>query len=151
MLFSQVWYRGGRKCTWELGPMTQQLSAQLSSASFSLFLRHGVSNRLTAELVTVDGWGSNVQAPTIRYTPPLFFKLSTPSPIAPLRIMKLLTIASAFLATASAGSLFGGPSEVVFDDSLSVPGNNPLSHCEDPKNDILDLKSVDLNPNPPKA
>lgn len=65
--------------------------------------------------------------------------------------MKLLTIASALLATASASSLFGGPSEVVFDDSLSVPGNNPLAHCEDPKNDILDLKSVDLNPNPPKA
>jgi hypothetical protein len=64
--------------------------------------------------------------------------------------MKLLTIASAILATASASSLFGGL-EVTFDDSLSVPGNNPLNHCDNPKDDILDLKSVDLNPNPPKA
>jgi len=65
--------------------------------------------------------------------------------------MKLLNIASAlFAASASAGSLFGGPA-VVLDDSLSVPGNNPLNHCDNPKDDILDLKSVDLNPNPPKA
>lgn len=64
--------------------------------------------------------------------------------------MKLLTIASALLATASARSLFGG-SEVTFDDSLSVPGHNPLQHCANPSDDILDLKSVDLNPNPPKA
>lgn len=64
--------------------------------------------------------------------------------------MKLLTIASALLATASASSFFGG-SETTFDDSLSVPGKNPLNHCANPQDDILELKSVDLNPNPPKA
>merc|ERR1712070_21576 len=64
--------------------------------------------------------------------------------------MKLLNIASALFAAASAGSIFGGQA-VALDDSLSVPGNNPLNHCADPKDDILDLKSVDLNPNPPKA
>ncbi|KAM0718857.1 hypothetical protein Q7P37_005929 [Cladosporium fusiforme] len=64
--------------------------------------------------------------------------------------MKLLTIASALLATASAGSFFGGP-EVALDDSLSVPGDNPLQHCANPKDDILTIESVDLSPNPPKA
>jgi hypothetical protein len=34
---------------------------------------------------------------------------------------------------------------------LTIAGNNPLNHCDNPKDDILDLKSVDLNPNPPKA
>lgn len=65
--------------------------------------------------------------------------------------MKLLTIASALLATASAGSLFGSSEAVTFDDSLSVPGDNPLQHCANPKDDILTIKSVDLNPNPPQA
>lgn len=64
--------------------------------------------------------------------------------------MKFLTIASALLATATASSFFGD-SATTFDDSLSVPGKNPLNHCENPKDDILELKSVDLNPNPPKA
>lgn len=64
--------------------------------------------------------------------------------------MKLLTIASALLATASAGSLFGG-SEVALDTELSVPGDNPLQHCADPKGDILTIKTVDLTPNPPAA
>lgn len=65
--------------------------------------------------------------------------------------MKLLTIASALLATASAGSFFGGSDVTTFDDSLSVPGDNPLQHCANPKDDILEIKSVDLSPNPPKA
>ncbi|EMC93340.1 hypothetical protein BAUCODRAFT_52594, partial [Baudoinia panamericana UAMH 10762] len=36
------------------------------------------------------------------------------------------------------------------DDSLSVPGENPLHHCKDPANDVLSLERVDLDPNPPK-
>ncbi|KAF2864517.1 hypothetical protein K470DRAFT_297506 [Piedraia hortae CBS 480.64] len=35
------------------------------------------------------------------------------------------------------------------DDPLQVPGENPLLHCTDPANDILNLTSVDLYPNPP--
>lgn len=67
--------------------------------------------------------------------------------------MKYLTvIATALLAaTASArSSLFGSSIEVApWNESLNVPGENPLQHCQDPKDDILDLESVDLDPNPP--
>jgi len=37
------------------------------------------------------------------------------------------------------------------DDSLNVPGENPLSFCEDPTGNILEIKNVDLDPNPPVA
>lgn len=32
---------------------------------------------------------------------------------------------------------------------LSVPGDNPLVFCHDPKKDILTIEKVDLYPNPP--
>lgn len=67
--------------------------------------------------------------------------------------MKLLSIlATAILATSASArsSLFGSSIEVApYDDALNVPGDNPLQHCQDPKDDILDLESVDLDPNPP--
>jgi hypothetical protein len=31
----------------------------------------------------------------------------------------------------------------------AVPGKNPLKHCDKTDEDILDLKKVDLSPNPP--
>lgn len=69
--------------------------------------------------------------------------------------MHLFTVATAFLASsvAARSSLFGSSPAVApnVDGSLSVPGENPLQHCQDPKGDILTLKSVDLDPNPPKA
>ncbi|KAE9981941.1 hypothetical protein EG327_006055 [Venturia inaequalis] len=37
------------------------------------------------------------------------------------------------------------------DDPLSVPGENPLLFCADPKDNILAITKADLNPNPPKA
>lgn len=63
--------------------------------------------------------------------------------------MKLLSLATSALlaASASARSL----SFTAQDSDLSVPGDNPLEHCADPKDDILALKAVDLTPNPPKA
>jgi len=33
----------------------------------------------------------------------------------------------------------------------SVPGDNPLHYCASPDKDILEIESVDLSPNPPKA
>lgn len=65
--------------------------------------------------------------------------------------MKLLTLLlSSLLATLVSASLFGGSQATLDDDSaLDVPGKNPLKHCEDPKGDILELESVDLDPNPP--
>merc|ERR1712014_492343 len=68
--------------------------------------------------------------------------------------MQLLTLTTALLAsTATAKSLWASSPNISpnTDGSLSVPGENPLQHCEGPKNDILTLKSVDLTPNPPKA
>lgn len=67
--------------------------------------------------------------------------------------MKLFTLlASTLLASAvtARSSIFGSSIEVApYDDALKVPGENPLQHCQDPEDDILDLKSVDLDPNPP--
>lgn len=64
-------------------------------------------------------------------------------------------IASALFAgsVSARSSIFATSSEIApnVDGSLSVPGDNPLQHCQDPKDDILTLESVDLDPNPPKA
>lgn len=67
--------------------------------------------------------------------------------------MKFLNLAASALlaATVSARSTINKRNIVAAEDPLSVPGKNPLVHCENPKDDILALKSVDLDPNPPKA
>ena len=58
---------------------------------------------------------------------------------------------SALLAgTASASlSFWSSSTDITDDDSLSVPGDNPLKHCKDPEKDILEVQSVDIDPNPP--
>ncbi|KAK1061666.1 Phosphatidylglycerol/phosphatidylinositol transfer protein [Friedmanniomyces endolithicus] len=71
--------------------------------------------------------------------------------------MKFLTFATTALLSAThvaaRSSLFGTNTDISpnVDGSLSVPGDNPLQHCQDPKDDILTIESVDLSPNPPKA
>lgn len=67
-----------------------------------------------------------------------------------MRFLTLLATAL-FAATASArSSLFSKDIAVApFSDELKVPGKNPLQHCQEPKDDILQLESVDLDPNPP--
>lgn len=90
--------------------------------------------------------------------PPTLSALQPPAP-TPVPIsrtssstatMKLQSVlATAILATSASArsSLFGSSIEVApFDDALNVPGDNPLQHCQDPKDDILDLESVDLDP-----
>lgn len=64
--------------------------------------------------------------------------------------MKVFALASLFLATASA-ALADVYQVIVQEDAIDVPGKNPLSFCKDSKVEdfILDLKSVDLDPNPP--
>jgi hypothetical protein len=67
-----------------------------------------------------------------------------------MRLLSLL--AAAILATSASArsSIFGGGIEVAaHSEELNVPGENPLQHCQDPKDDILDLERVDLDPNPP--
>ena len=39
---------------------------------------------------------------------------------------------------------------VINSDDLSVPGDNSLTYCQDPKDNILTIEYVDLSPNPPK-
>ena len=36
------------------------------------------------------------------------------------------------------------------DKALKVPGDNPMYHCENPEENVLQLESVDLAPNPPQ-
>ncbi|KAI5291457.1 Phosphatidylglycerol/phosphatidylinositol transfer protein [Ascosphaera aggregata] len=40
---------------------------------------------------------------------------------------------------------------LVAESSLKVPGNNPLTYCSAPKDDILSIDKVDIFPNPPQA
>ncbi|CAK1363859.1 Phosphatidylglycerol/phosphatidylinositol transfer protein [Cercospora beticola] len=62
--------------------------------------------------------------------------------------MKLFSVlSSALLATA----VTARSTLVKRDDNLSVPGENPLEFCQDPADNILAIKKVDLDPNPPKA
>ncbi|KAF2684423.1 hypothetical protein K458DRAFT_366791, partial [Lentithecium fluviatile CBS 122367] len=41
------------------------------------------------------------------------------------------------------------PGQVTIQEDYKVPGDNPLYFCADPKDDILEIEKVDLNPNPP--
>jgi len=68
--------------------------------------------------------------------------------------MKFTTFASAALfatyASAKSPSWRAASAVTPFDDDFKVPGDNPLKHCADPSEDILDITSVDISPNPPK-
>ena len=68
-----------------------------------------------------------------------------------MRVITLLVSALLTVAVPARSSIFGSSIEVApYDESLNVPGENPLQHCQDPSDDILDLESVDLDPNPPQ-
>lgn len=60
---------------------------------------------------------------------------------------------TAYLASAAALSIFDGRApESVTSDGDKVPGESPLIHCaSDHSADLLIIKRVDLNPNPPQA
>ena len=62
----------------------------------------------------------------------------------------LYTTLSFTAARASYFPLVGG-SQIILGDDLKVPGQNPFYHCSTPKDEILDLTYVDLDPNPPEA
>ncbi|KAF2725753.1 hypothetical protein K431DRAFT_280469 [Polychaeton citri CBS 116435] len=63
-----------------------------------------------------------------------------------------ITAALVGLVTSSTAlSFFQGNQISVLEEGLDIPGENPLKHCENPEHDILDLKKVDLDPNPPAA
>lgn len=66
--------------------------------------------------------------------------------------MRFLALATtALLASNVSARFFESSSSLrTAEDDLAVPGENPLQHCADPKDDILKITSVDLDPNPPK-
>ncbi|KAB8216886.1 Phosphatidylglycerol/phosphatidylinositol transfer protein [Aspergillus novoparasiticus] len=70
--------------------------------------------------------------------------------------MKFLSTAAALLVclapistTARSLDFFKSSQSPIQEQANSVPGNNPLEYCNDPSGDILDIKQVDLSPNPP--
>ena len=42
-------------------------------------------------------------------------------------------------------------SQIPLSDEFAVPGENPLFFCADPADNILEIKTVNLSPNPPEA
>lgn len=61
---------------------------------------------------------------------------------------------SALLAPSAALSLFNSDSQraITSNDDLKIPGESPLEHCPDRKAEgYVEIKSVDLAPNPPSA
>lgn len=46
-------------------------------------------------------------------------------------------------------SFFGSSQDVLEDDDLNVPGDNPLKFCEKENSYTLAIEKVDLDPNPP--
>jgi len=59
-----------------------------------------------------------------------------------------LLLAATGVVSVSAGSSWL-PGQIAVKEEFSVPGNNPLFFCSDPKDDILEIENVDLDPNPP--
>ena len=66
--------------------------------------------------------------------------------------MRLINILPLLLIGPAAASIFDSSSSqvVLSDDKKKVPGDNPLEFCDDPKDYILEIEKVDLDPNPPK-
>ncbi|KAL1592289.1 Phosphatidylglycerol/phosphatidylinositol transfer protein [Paraconiothyrium brasiliense] len=66
-----------------------------------------------------------------------------------------MKVSTVLLAATSAVSVSAGPSwiqggnQVVINEDFKVPGDNPLYFCADPKDYLLDIENVDLDPNPP--
>jgi hypothetical protein len=67
------------------------------------------------------------------------------------RAIPLLALA---LSASASSSFFGGGrdnQQTLVADELAVPGKNPLKFCQLPYDYILDIREVDLTPNPPEA
>lgn len=68
--------------------------------------------------------------------------------------MKFFSVITGALLASSAAALSIGTTKNVQNalaDDLSVPGENPLNYCAKPEDDILEIETVDLSPNPPTA
>jgi len=68
--------------------------------------------------------------------------------------MKFFSVITGALLASSAAALSIGTTKNVqsaLADDLSVPGDNPLNYCAKPEDNILEIETVDLSPNPPTA
>jgi hypothetical protein len=63
-----------------------------------------------------------------------------------------VAVLAAALAPAAARSIARHDQSVLLNDDLKVPGDSPLEFCpKEHVEDIVQIESVDLLPNPPKA
>jgi hypothetical protein len=63
----------------------------------------------------------------------------------------LLVLLAPLQISAASLPLFGqAPLNSLDGQTFPVEGENPLEYCADPSNNILEIKSVDLTPNPPQ-
>lgn len=64
----------------------------------------------------------------------------------------IIAFLTAGLTPAAGLSLFGGDQEVIGNENLKIPGESPLELCDKShKNDLIQIESVDMSPNPPEA
>ena len=64
-------------------------------------------------------------------------------------IVALVSLFFSFSATANTLSFRSGD-QTILDEKYTVPGNNPMSFCQEPSEYVLHIDHVDLTPNPPK-
>jgi len=67
-----------------------------------------------------------------------------------MQLTTLLLAALSVISVQASPSWVGGD-QVTIQDEFKVPGDNPLYFCGDPKDDLVKIDSVDLDPNPPTA
>ncbi|KAM0449049.1 hypothetical protein ACHAPV_007735 [Trichoderma viride] len=69
-----------------------------------------------------------------------------------MRFSTAVACLSACLAAPATALAIWGDSAYAFDSNLKVPGENPIEFCSASRDgNLIDIKKVDLAPNPPKA
>jgi hypothetical protein len=117
------------------------------------FLARGLSPQPPASIQAANPIAAATSPPHLSSPQPLFTSSILQSHISIVaHIMQLTTL---LLAAIGAASVSASPSwvpsggQVVINEDWKVPGDNPLYFCSDPKDDIAQIKKVDLSPNPP--
>ncbi|PNP52863.1 hypothetical protein THARTR1_06704 [Trichoderma harzianum] len=68
-----------------------------------------------------------------------------------MRFSTTVAYLAACLAAPATALAIWGDSASALDASLKVPGENPIEYCSaDRDDDLIEIKKVDLAPNPPK-
>lgn len=69
--------------------------------------------------------------------------------IAPASALLALFLSLPLALAAPAYGQYDAQTPIDVSGAVSVPGENPLTFCDDPGKDILTIERVDLTPNPP--